>query len=259
MRISAVVIIAVTLLVISGCGRAPVPGENVGTVTTFSLGSADFTPFKTRPTVRQLYDTASHLYGSFDSLALSEELVSRGVFDPHNNGTETRVTTAGAHAEVRWVRPHKEVDVTTIRGRKGVAVVNDLESLYYRPWNNTYCRTLSLFARGASQHLGLIEESNLELLPDARIGGAAVYVLRMRIERDYGKAGGMHKFANIVYLGKDDLLPRKIVQTVQWPPANNGQPHPPSVTTTTFHGINANVSLPETMFSTEPPGDAKPY
>lgn len=210
------------LSLLCGCGRAPVPGQNAGTVTTFSLGSAHFTPFTTRPTARQLYDTAVHLYDSFHSVALSRESTSLGVFDPYGKGDWTVPTTARDKVEYRLVQPDKFVQVTVIQGRKGVAVANGKQSLFYRPWNNTYKRTRFL-PEQVWQHMGLLRGhlTDVELLPDTRMGGAEVYALRMRAEQAIPKMGGTFKYANTLYLGKSDLLPRKLVEIYERPPADN--------------------------------------
>jgi len=71
--------------------------------------------------------------------------------------------------------------------------------------------------------------------------------------------GGTFKYANTLYLGKSDLLPRKLVEIYERPPADNGRHVPPSIGTTVFHGVNANANLPASLFIAEPPDDAKPY
>lgn len=181
------------------------------------------------------------------------------VFDPYGEGGNTRVTTAIADAEQRWLGGEKSVRVTTIQGRRGVEVANGEASFFYRPWNNTY-RKCSFPPCNVSQEMGLLRENltGLELHPDATVDGTAVYVLEMRAEQVVPKLGRF-TYTNVVYLGKRDLLPRKFTCVSGKPPAKNGWRNPPSTSVTLFHGVNANASIPDFLFSARPPKDAKPY
>jgi hypothetical protein len=253
-------IAALSLCLLIGCGKEQFPKEPVGRITTFSLGSAHFTPFKKRPIAKELYDTTLGLYDSFHSLAMSHDGTSRGVFDPYNRGVETRVTTASAPVECRRAGPERFLQITWIKGKRNVAVCNGEKSLFYRSWNNTYRKTRFLPTH-AWNELGLLRYSSvgLKLLPDSRVAGADVYVLQMMAEQRVQKMGGVFRTTRTVYLGKSDLLPRKFVDVFEKPRAANGRKMPPSTSTTVFHGVNANVDLPDGLFPSEPPRGAKPY
>jgi hypothetical protein len=253
-------IAGLSLAVLIGCGKEQFPKEPVGNITTFSLGSAHFTPFKKRPTAKELYDTTLRLYDSFHSFAVSHAMTSRGVFDPYGKGVGTRVTTASDEVDCRWAGPETYLQITWIKGRRNVAVCNGEKSLFYRSWNNTYRKARSL-PMPAWNELGLLRHSNvgLKLLPDSRVAGTEVYVLQMIAEQRVQKIGGVFRTTRTLYLGKSDLLPRKYEDVFDKPPATNGRKMPPSTSTTVFHGMNANVDLPDALFPSEPPKGAKPY
>ncbi len=221
-----------------GCSHQPLPGVRIDPITTFSLGSAKFTPFKTRPTAQQLLAAALRLYDSFDTVAVTAKL-----HDPAPN------------LEYRAVRPDKELTTGMT-----VTVRNGKTAFCYAPKNRHYIvlsTTRQEQGMPVARWLGLTQDpfSSVRLLSDQSIGGVEVYVLELQAPGKLGKHGEIPPQKILIYLGKNDLLPRKKEITVVATPSLYGQPE--DVITEDFLGFVANSKLPDDLFPTKPPKGAK--
>jgi hypothetical protein len=96
---------------------------------------------------------------------------------------------------------------------------------------------------------------SLRLARDRVVGGADCYVLEVRLrEQVHGKS--FNPFPRL-YLGKKDLLPRRIEESSDEAERAPGVPR--DVFVTVFSGIVANPKLPDKLFIMEPPEHAKLY
>jgi hypothetical protein len=99
--------------------------------------------------------------------------------------------------------------------------------------------------------------ASVRRLPDTKLAGTEVYVIEMR--RDPRKpaknglraAGDTRRF----FLGKRDLLPRKMVS---WVDCGRDNRVPKDTSTETYSGMVINTHIPPGVFPTEPPKQSKP-
>jgi hypothetical protein len=251
------------------------PRVPVGNITTFSLGSERFTPFRSRPTAKLLFDKTSKLYGSFQTVASSSRTDIVDYDYGEGNVRNSMVETS--ENETRWASPDRFVGTrslissretmgrqTIIAARqsgRGVIVSDGRASLRLAFLRRIYDRRPAQQswytnpARFIYQDDGTLQRFHtLRLLPDSRVNGCAVYVLELR-----GLLGDTSPTLDdsvLVrsYLGKKDLLPRRIDRiTGRKVKGRMDFDKPGSLETHIFSGFVVNSALSPKLFDTRPP------
>ncbi len=264
MKLTKVATIITLALVLAGCGHEPFPATPLEHVTTFSLGSAKFTPFRIRPTAEQLRTAAIALYDSFDTTALSASEVFReaGIDDE----TERNVPT-----EIRAAKPDKSLRIDL----SGCTVRNGEKAFWYISDSNEYYSRRPQTSK--DQHNPVVDwiglaapDVLLTLLPDQVLDGTPVYVLEFRKMDSIYKHGKSQRWEDHtlvgksplekerIFLGKDDLLPRR-VETFWIQNRKDGSLEWPAEATRhkDILGFVANSKLPDGLFPAKPPEGAK--
>lgn len=241
--IVGIIAVGILLTVIFIGGRSSkFPKVAVKPVHGFSSGGAKVPKLSGKPTAKELYAALVKYYDSFRSCAESGNLTISGAKLDRFNGSSS--------FEYRFVAPDKELMIHTGRN-KIVVVTNGVKIIRYHPKTNTYSVCFRINKNGpttsykqtVSRWVGLGSDmpiDSLRLLKDDVVNGVGVYVLEIRYSST----------VVTVYVGKTDLLPRKIVNTYQ--EKENSQ-----VVTQLLSAFRANVELPVELFSIKPPFGAK--
>ena len=258
-----------------GCGAKESGPPSVEKITTFSLGSARAPVFDGRPTAEELCDAVERLYDSFHSVAVSYTSTLRTVNDWRRvPGEEAYVFEPRVYEmtlEYRAKEPDKELLTVSTEEYHHVNVINGKRSYLYDATDNTYVSPWASDQDVRSPDLkhspGLLilaVDDNTpvrrRLLPDATVRGERVYVLQLRIEpksRDSAERRGASS-VHTLYLGKSDLLPRKI--EIVWEDKTAEQRKgglPNNRATHIYSGLIANLDLPDELFDPTPPAGAK--
>jgi hypothetical protein len=238
-------------------------GKEVKPITTFSLGSARFQPFRQRPSAKQLYDTALKLHDSFKTAAASKKvsmtgyLLDLGRKEPMKSDPEY---------DLRSADMDKELSVSKMNGKPAIVLVhNDGKVLFYNVSGKTYSiGQMEPSERGDHSWAASWAELTLvpgeqitgyQLLADSRVGGTDTYVLELttRLNRRspvMGRGQGKRK----IWLGKSDLLPRRIESSTHHQSGGITQQND---CITEFRGFAANPGLSSAMFSLSPPEGAR--
>lgn len=262
-------LIALAVLAPTSCTRAPFPSAPLEKVTTFSAGSARGKSLGKNPNARQVYDATLALYDSVESMALSCDVTDRQVHGWSTVGgraTDTEEDIEKTHTEYRYKRPDKEMAKST--GDLPVVVLrNGGRCFTYMPKDNVYVEWLVKPTVGhslASNWLNLLPDerrlkfSAIELLDDTTMDGASVYVLELRLPYKKTSTGYMPPQVRRLYLGKTDLLPRKIEVFDEPTKEEKKQRVPASGETYVFSGVSCNTVLSPGVLPAKPPAGAKP-
>jgi outer membrane lipoprotein-sorting protein len=232
---------------LAGCSREPFPRAPLEPVTRFSLGSAKFTPFRSRPTGKELYDAAIKLYASFGSVAATAEVPGRP-----GSRSDLRFDSGGRRTLVsNWLGG----SVLVCDGNRGLVYVPKSNSFFRRrpAWGAQRPDVAALWA-GLMPSPGRPFDS-YRLLSDTVTNGTPVYVLELH-EPARGKYPAQITRA---YLGKVDLLPRRLeYQDIETSKGRGRTGRPSQVATQVFTGFEVNITLPDALFSTTPPKGARP-
>ena len=255
----------------AGCGQEPFPKTKLEPVRKFSLGTAKFTPFKKRPTAKELYKTTLRLYDSFDTIAATAECNSQQVnewSEVDGKAEDIKIEKSRFMNELRAVEPDKMLSIV-IDDEAWVSVENGKTSLWYFPTKHSYLMGKIVYRqhRHAAVWAGLLPPmgkseiafSSMKLLPDQKINGTDVYVLELRIPSFKDRYGFSIPETRKIYLGKNDLLPRKTMSIEKRPSEETALGLPNNIDTSVFLGFEVNSKLPKGLFPTHPPKGARPF
>jgi hypothetical protein len=250
------------LAVSTGCGKTRFPDAEIKPVKSFSLGSAKFTPFKERPTAQELYDATCKLYDSFGSVVASYEVESKSYHSwTEENGKlkDFKPDVNKWHEDLRIKKPGKYLR----KSDTTVEVGNGGSALAYYPTKNLYSTNpLGYFIAGDQVREILMLSKNgsdkLTLLPDSVVNGTDVYLLKIHSPGEEMEDGTVHpSFTRVFYLGKQDLLPRRMRWIFEPSKREKKIGLPNSERLTEFSGFRANVPISDDTFPTKPPKGAK--
>lgn len=255
-----------TLTLIPGCFKESYPRVPVKDITRFSLGSAHFTPFKKRPKAKELYDKMVQLYESFSGVELTYKRKFTWKYNP-----DIKEREFGIVLNYRTKLPCKFLQVFESiedgnRTLTRVVCTDGKARITYSLYGNAYCLKKLTSPAISTKH----DTSELipiyfftkilkyDLLPDKRIKGEDVYVLKLSVIYPIRNATNKKSPAvYMLYVAKSDLLPRKAVFINDFVNENYTGPETPIRETYTYSGIVANPNLPDSLFDTRPPKDAK--
>lgn len=254
------------VLVFSGCAKQkPFLATSLKPVSGFCLGGARAPRFEKRPTAEQLRDAALKLYDSFNSAAMSSELVSGPVSEPALKQGKLLIYPEYQilmKVEARSIKPDKQLVVTDVGTVRSVDWANG--GRCYHMYDDADRGRVYVELPADERHsavgswIGLADSrysiSGLKMLADQMAEGVPCYVLQFRMV--YKTALTKKPVRTVrLYLGKRDLLPRRqevIMQTVS--AGNKCQQEGGSIEMT--RGFRANLKLPLSLFPTTPPRDA---
>ena len=270
----AFLLLLMLVLAITGCGKKEdFPKAAMNSTTEFSLGSVKIEPLK-NPSAQELYQTIVGLYDSLQSVSTTYT-TSKYESQTWQMDDKGKITIANEQikapkTEFWLLNPSKSIikmdDTPRSRlfqdGKDLFTADPDLheyQKMVVPPVLQTHLVTHAFGLAPCSiynnNELSPRTISKLTLLPDTKINGTDVYVLEMCLAYSRNKRiqpGETRRF----YIGKADLLPRKI-QFVYNPISSNGLADNGNLKEFIFVGFKCNPELPNNIFTLTPPAGWK--
>ncbi|MCX6345973.1 MAG: hypothetical protein NT018_13035 [Armatimonadetes bacterium] len=270
LTLSAAVLAVFAASMLSGCSAIGESGvRNTGTVNTFSLGNIKSKTFAKSPSAEELYNAVLALYESFDTVAATYSYksveVNKYSVTEDGKAVDLQPTVRSLQGEYRYAKPHKELTVHNMSGKLELIVVHNgtrwlvsgPEGTVWNGGNNAPLPKSSVILtefRVVDSELSW-SKPKMHRLPDTNIKGTQVYVLQLNRTRTL-HSGGKQSIVVKLYLGKADLLPRKMVVTSRSPRALElGLPG--DIETWDYNGFEVGVKISDNLFSTTPPKTGK--
>jgi outer membrane lipoprotein-sorting protein len=275
-RIKLIVLLGLLALLLGGCGHHDVfPKASVDRIDKFSLDSLRVEKFKKDPSAAELYAAMMKLYDSLQSVAASAEsdILPSDLWSINDKGDFTidKEPFSVPKLDYRYAGPDKrlvkmEGQIPTVRVDNGKTVIVVYpEAKCYRNLTVPFAEKhaiadiLGLTPASSSQDEGMTQRSieTLTRRPDETVDGEKVYVLDVRLAV-LARAGQPSLPAEIrrFFVGKDDLLPRKILIT-QVPLFSNQPNEHQNLTRVIFQGFECNAKLSDDLFTKDPPSGFK--
>jgi len=261
----------IIIVLTSGCGRKSDIEKRVQPITQFSLGSAKFAGFQKPPTAEELIITVEKLYDSFDSVAMTTKNTSQNVkkysYGADNQAHDIELDLDESVCDTRFVKPDKSLYLDRQKNGYLYDVTNGNTGYSYFQPENTYIALDNPTSKDPHRRIidltDILPRNNERiitmLLSEKRLGTTDTYALEMHLKTRKYSGKWVDDKIKTVYLGKDDLLPRKIESVelhlgedakIEGLPQNNE--------TQVFLGFVANTKIPGSLFTIKLPKNARP-
>ena len=225
------------ICVVCGCGKK---NPTLEPVNTFSVGNAQVPTLTDKPTAEELYTAVLQFYDSFDTVSASCELAVRTIGDAKvedDSASGVKAGTTTRRVEYRYKKPNREL---TIIDNMFTSVPSGDEKRKHPV--AAWLRLDPRIDPGSARTI-----DHMTLLNNSTVNGDQVYVLELRLPSQKLKQNFYSPEVRRFFIGKTDLLPRKIevIQEHKMPVKALAC----ESATTRFSGMMVNEPVPDGIFT----------